>query len=419
MLPFLLAALTFAALLPVLLPLLRGLGSSQDGAAFDRAVYRDQLREVDRDIERGLLTEADSVTVRLEIQRRLLSAAPDEKPPRAGKARVLAAAIGILAAGGAIGVYLVLGMPTPPLMSGPEAVANAAIAQLADRVREHPDDAEAWTLYARTASRLALWTDAEAAWRRVIALGDASPEAVASLGEILVLRENGTVGDEARGLFDMALRGEPSNEIARYYLALAASQGGDAKGALAQWQALLDDMPPDAPGRRDVTRRMEDTARAAGIPMPSAADRAAIVQAMVAKLAARLAKEPEDAAGWARLGRSYAVLGQGEAAADAYEKAAALKPAEPLLKLAAAEALMTGLKPEDPLPPRAMSLLREIEVTLPEEPAVLWYLGLAAARDRQVEQARDYWTRLSKLLPPDGEDAKMVRAALGALAGRP
>ena len=109
------------------------------------------------------------------------------------------------------------------------------------------------------------------------------------------------------------------------------------------------------------------------------------------------------------------VLGQGEAAAGAYERAAALTPGEPALKRAAAEALLAGLKPEDPMPARALALLREVESALPLDPAVLWYLGLAEARDRKFDKARDYWNRLAKALPPDGDDMKMVRAALEAL----
>ena len=84
-LPFLLALLTFAALLPVLLPLLRGAQPAPDRASHDQAVYRDQLRELDRDIERGVLTETEAATVRLEIQRRLLAvpADPVQSPPPA------------------------------------------------------------------------------------------------------------------------------------------------------------------------------------------------------------------------------------------------------------------------------------------------------------------------------------------------
>ena len=52
-LPLLLAVITFAALLPIVLPLLRGGKAEAEPVRFDRAVYRDQLQELDRDIARG------------------------------------------------------------------------------------------------------------------------------------------------------------------------------------------------------------------------------------------------------------------------------------------------------------------------------------------------------------------------------
>ena len=417
MLPFLLALLTFAALLPVLLPLLRGEAQTRDRAEYDQDVYRDQLREVDRDIARGVLTEAEAGGVRLEIQRRLLAVAPGTAPSRGGRARALAAVTGIGAAGGALALYLVLGVPTTPAIPGLTPEASAALVRLAERLRTSPDDPEAWSLQARAMTRLGRWNDAEAAWRKTIALGRATPDTAAALGEILVMRENGTVGQEAQGLFAMAVQGDPKHEMARYYLALAAAQNGDAQSAVAQWTGLLEDMPKDAPGRQDVVRQIEATAKAAGLTLPPPEDRLAAIDAMVGKLAARLRQKPDDLEGWTRLGQSYAVLGRGDEAADAYEKAAVLNPADPALKRAAAEALLARLKPEDPVPPRALALLRQVEAALPADPAVLWYLGLTAARERRVEEARGYWKRLSQVLPPDGADARMVRDALGALAG--
>jgi cytochrome c-type biogenesis protein CcmH len=410
---FLMAGLTLIVLAIILRPLVRGDGSASDSAAADRAVYRDQLREVDRDIERGLLTATEGEAVRLEIQRRLLSVPAASAPAKVGKARFLAGATGVVTALGAVGLYLFLGLPAATRPAGPDI---EALTHLSDQVRANPSDAEAWAQYARTATRIGQLDDAETAWRRVLSLGYATPEVVASLGEIMVLRQNGTIDPDAQGMFEMAIKGDPKNDVARYYLALASAQAGDAKDAIARWQALLDDMPPGAPGRDSVMRRMEETARSAGIQVPAAPDRTAEIEGMVAKLAERLTRQPDDEAGWERLGRSYAVLGKSEAAADAYEKAAALRPSDPQLKLSAAEALLATLRPEDAMPTRALSLLHQVEAALPEEPAILWYLGLEAARGRDVPKARDYWTRLVKALPPDSEDAKMVRSALDTLS---
>lgn len=413
-LAFLLAAMIFAALLPVLWPLLRGTVASAVASGHNQAVYRDQLRELDRDAERGLLPDAESAAARLEVQRRLLAAASAERadaaPSRSGPSHLVAAFIAVGATGGALAIYLLLGMPDTPKTPGGEELAR-----LAEQLRTNPGDAENWARYARVMSQLTRWDDAEIAWRKALSFGGKSPSAVAALGEVLVVRAGGAVSEEALGLFDMALRGDPDNDMARYYQALAMFQNGDPRGALSRWGDLLAAMPPNSPARPDVIRRIEEAARAAGVPVPPVMSRAAMIEADVAKLTARLAAEPNDPEGWTRLGRSHALLGHGADAAAAYEKAAALRPADPLLKLAAAEAMLMGVKPEDGIPARALTLLRDVETTLPDEPAVLWYLGLDAARLRHPDQARDYWTRLSRILPPGSDDLKMVLAALGAL----
>ena len=73
---------------------------------------------------------------------------------------------------------------------------------------------------------------------------------------------------------------------------------------------------------------------------------------------------------------------------------------------------MTGLKPEDALPQQAVDLLHQIQKRSPDQPEVLWYLGVIAAREGRPAEAREDWSRLLKQLPTGGEDAKMVQAAL-------
>jgi cytochrome c-type biogenesis protein CcmH len=132
-------------------------------------------------------------------------------------------------------------------------------------------------------------------------------------------------------------------------------------------------------------------------------------------LAARLETSPGDIDGWMRLGRARSVLGQPEAAADAYERAAALRPWDVSVPLRAVEALLAGLKPVDPIPERAAAILRRVEAIRPDEPAALWYLGLVAARDGRRDAARDYWRRLQAGMDPRDPDADLVKQALEAL----
>src|SRR5437868_11742610 len=61
----------------------------------------------------------------------------------------------------------------------------------------------------------------------------------------------------------------------------------------------------------------------------SPAERQAMIRGMVDRLAARLDANPDDAEGWQRLARAYAVLGETEKAEAAAARAAALAKPKP------------------------------------------------------------------------------------------
>ena len=58
------AAMTATALALILLPLWRQIGATADGSAYDVAVYRDQLGELDRDLESGLIHSDEAEAAR-------------------------------------------------------------------------------------------------------------------------------------------------------------------------------------------------------------------------------------------------------------------------------------------------------------------------------------------------------------------
>jgi cytochrome c-type biogenesis protein CcmH len=145
------------------------------------------------------------------------------------------------------------------------------------------------------------------------------------------------------------------------------------------------------------------------------ARRTAMIRGMVAQLAAKLHTQPNDLDGWMQLGRAYAVLGEISKASDAYEQAAKLKPGDVDVRLQAVGMLLGGLKPSDPLPPVAVSLLKEVEAVAPNQPEALWYLGIVAAREGHPDVARADWSALLAQMPPDGDDTELVKDALAAL----
>ena len=131
---------------------------------------------------------------------------------------------------------------------------------------------------------------------------------------------------------------------------------------------------------------------------------------MVRGLEKRLSREPNDPSGWALLGRSYAVLGRLEEARTAYARAYQLAPDDRALLADYAWFLYN----QDPT--NTEGLVRELYGRLyrlePRNPHALWFLGLAAYQKGDYRKAVGYWERMLKLVPPQGNTAKELRAAI-------
>lgn len=287
-LALLLAAMAAVAVALIAVPLLRRRADAPDRAAFDRAVYRDQLAEIERDRARGLIGEAEAAAARTEVERRLLAAAPGGEPdgvprrdPKPGRA--LAAVMVVLLPAAAGAIYLGFGapgLPGQPFAERPRAEAKpgnglsrerlAALAGMIEaRLQESPGEIEGWRLLATLYPRLGRAEDAHAAYRRAMALARAEPARAAAIaiayGEALFAASDGMVTPGARAAFEDALEFDPGSPPARYYLGLAQLQAGDARGALAMWAALEKDAPADAPWLASLRSRIERLSRELGV----------------------------------------------------------------------------------------------------------------------------------------------------------
>ncbi|HXY98830.1 MAG TPA: c-type cytochrome biogenesis protein CcmI [Stellaceae bacterium] len=448
-----LAVTCLAVVATVVLPLMKPRLPGPERAAFDRAVYRDQLRALERDASRGLIDAGDAAGARLEIERRLLAAdaAEDEAPAQADGSAVLAVSLALAVPAAAVLIYLALGAPGVPdqpyaeraqeralAAAGGDAAAEKTAAALEQRLKANPDNAEDWLLLARSEAALGLWQKSTEAYRQALRLTQDRPDIAADYGETLAMAADGIVTPEARAAFGAALAGDPGNVVARFYLALGAAQEGHGAAAIAAWQALAAEQPADSPLRAELKRRIEDVAREAGLaapalaapaPGPSEAQQEAaarmtpearqqMIRGMVEGLAVRLEADPSDAEGWLRLGRAYDVLGERDKSAAAYEHAAKLRPEDTRILVAEAEALLPEGKPETALPEQAVSLLKRAETLDPKQPAALWYLGLAAAQQRHFAEASGYWQRLLAVLPPESEQRQAVAEAIQAIQGK-
>ncbi|HXZ54077.1 MAG TPA: c-type cytochrome biogenesis protein CcmI [Burkholderiales bacterium] len=138
-------------------------------------------------------------------------------------------------------------------------------------------------------------------------------------------------------------------------------------------------------------------------------------ETMVGRLAARLRDNPEDAEGWAMLGRSYAVLGRFRESANAYAQAAARVPADAQLladyadSLAMAQGRTLKGEPEE--------ILKRALAADPNNLKALLLAGTAAFDRNDRAGAVRYWQRALALLPEDSDQARSVRASIAEAGG--
>ncbi len=394
MLEFLLALLTTATVGALLVPLLRTTERRTERLDSALAIYRDQLAEIERTRADGTVSEADAAAARIEVERRILTAAnaSDAAAPRDSTTlhRFLPPALALLIPLLALGVYLNVGRPGLP--AAPFASRPAG---------EHPNPNQPITaerMLAEARARLAEDPD--------------DPEALAELGEALVLEADGTVTPAAVEALTRALAKRPDNPRAAYYLGLHEAQSGDSKAAVARWQALEAASPPDAPWLPMLRAEIARVSRAAGMPVPTRdqveamqsldpAQRQEAIRGMVEGLDTRLKENPGDRAGWLRLANARRVLGENDKAADAYAKADALGPLDTRTLTDWAEAHVRQLKPGEVPPPAAVAVLERLEKAEPRNALALFYLGAASLAAGDKPAALRRWNTLLALLPAD------------------
>lgn len=333
------ALMTGAAVLAVLWPLSRSSRAEAGEGEAARRFYRDQIAEIDRDEARGLVGTAEAEAARAEAGRRLLRSqaeAAREQPSPIGEpalrrrraASALALSTVPLLAVAVYGGFGSPALPAQPLSARLEADPKQlefadAVARVERHLTQHPEDGRGWEVIAPVYLRAGRADDAAKAYQAAIRhLGESAPR-LANLGEALVVASDGVVGAEARTAFERALALDAGSVKPRYYLAQAAEQDGDLDGARTRLTELVAASPPGAPWIEPVREKLaklggQGAAAVASLPREN---RNEAIRAMVAGLAARLETQGGTPDEWARLVRSYLVLGEREKATQAMEAA--------------------------------------------------------------------------------------------------
>lgn len=291
--------------------------------------YRRQLTEIGDLAERGLIGAEERKSAEAEAGRRLLAAvdAPvDAWTSTTNRAPILIAAIGAPAL--ALVAYLAVGSPgqgdqpfsarlTQWRNSNPSTLAPTEMAAVLQKLTsERRNDPDGFRFLAMAEVAANNPAGAVRALKHAISLAPDRADLWEMLGDARLYMANGELTEEAAQAFARTLQLNPRSVGARFQLARAKIKDGDKAGGLADWRALLADLPPDDPRRSDLQSAIAQAdgiapppAQAPAAPQGLSGDQLTAVRGMVAGLAAKLEANPDNPDGWVRLVRAYSVLG--------------------------------------------------------------------------------------------------------------
>jgi len=246
-----------------------------DAGHLDAATYETQRRAVEQEIGERLLAQAGPV--------------PRARP----SARLVAGLAGFV---GALAVAGYLATGSPALIAGkgsaaaPQRVAGAADAsasdaattglqqiaamvdKLAARMKERPDDAEGWTMLARSYTVLGRFAEALPAYARAAELQPTNASLLADYADAVAATKRTANNPESMALINRALAAEPTHPKALALAGTADYDRGDFAGAIARWQAILDRVPAESElGKQIAASIAEARTQLRGAATPAAA----------------------------------------------------------------------------------------------------------------------------------------------------
>ncbi|MBD19504.1 MAG: c-type cytochrome biogenesis protein CcmI [Rhodospirillaceae bacterium] len=282
MLWIILIIMTISALAIILIPYFKNQQLDRKSIEYIARFYRGQLRELESDIERGMIGKETAKTARTEIERNLLAENSkeifEEHTENTISRKFIFVIILFMVPFLSFGLYGITGSPNLPsqLYNYPKETNKTHsdklktklekfISILNSRLQENPNDFKSWQLYARSLGLLGHYKDAIAAYNRAITLAPRGTNLFSELAEAQINAANGTVDKFARINLEKSLTLDPFHPLTRYYVGLAAKQAGKLEDALKIWLELQISINKNVHWRKILTEQVTRLSKTMGI----------------------------------------------------------------------------------------------------------------------------------------------------------
>jgi cytochrome c-type biogenesis protein CcmH len=182
-------------------------------------------------------------------------------------ARAVAIGVGVVAATSTLLLYQLVGTPQaldPAAVTAPATLGDA-IAQLETEMQRNPKQAEGWRLLAQGYQREQQTIKARDAYAKAAELAPGDAAILTEAAQSRALADDKRLFDpQAVAMLQRALKSDPTQQRARWYLGIAQRQAGDNAAAAATWEPLLTQV--DAATSASLRKEIDNARVAAGLP---------------------------------------------------------------------------------------------------------------------------------------------------------
>lgn len=278
--------MALGALAFVVLPLLlaRAKSAPVSDAGSNVAIFKSQRRELDDELSRGAINEAEHSAALSELSSRVADEVPAQQTTSNGIATLLKRPWWLVA-GCAIAVPLFAfllygkigtpqaidmtaatpvhgaasgGMPSEQMgASGtdspiPDKQIMAMVDTLAQKMAQNPGDPKGWILLARSQNALGRFAEASAAFERAVALTPKDPQLLADYADATVMAQDGRFEGKPYALIKQSLKIDPNGMKALALAGTAELRMGNRAASLVHWEKLKTLVPKDSADYREV-----------------------------------------------------------------------------------------------------------------------------------------------------------------------